>query len=199
MTIRLPMLLTGVFCLGIAVMGSAAARASAETPSRGAAEAIIDDVIEKLWVQADAHWHKGEYNHLINLNKIIVSGHPDNLDAYANMGWLLWSMDRDEEAVAIYKQGIRANPNTFYMYDELGYYYFLRKKDYKQAIVYYEQAVRFPDCPAPTVNMLAHAYEKTNQLDKSLKTWQRAAKIPGNAPAKSNLEHVKRLIQQRDR
>lgn len=196
---RLKMLVTGVLCLGIAAAGAVAARASVETQSRGVAEAILDDVMERLWVQSDAHWHKGEYNHLINLNRIIVGGHPNNLDAFANMGWLLWSMNRDDEAVAVYKQGIRANPNTFYMYDELGYYYFLRKKDYKQAIVYYEQAVKFPDCPAPTVNMLAHAYEKTNQLDKSLKTWERAVKIQGNASARSNLERVRRLVQQRDR
>jgi tetratricopeptide (TPR) repeat protein len=193
------MIMTGILCLSIAVVGTVTARASAETQSRSAAEAIIDDVVNKLWDQSDAHWHKGEYNHLINLNKIVVGGHPDNLDAYANMGWLLWSMNRDAEAVAVYKQGIRANPNTFYMYDELGYYYFLRKKDYKQAVVYYEQAVKFPDCPAPSVNMLAHAYEKTNQLEKALKTWQRAVKIPGNAPAKSNLARVQRLLQQRDR
>ena len=44
--------------------------------------------------------------------------------------------------------------------------------------------------------MLAHAYERTKQLDKALKVWERAAAIPGDQPAKVNLERVRRLMKQ---
>src|SRR5258708_40157348 len=92
------------------------------------ANAIADAVINDLVKYADLHWHKGEYCHIVNLDKMVITAQPDNVDVYSNAGWLLWSMNRDTEAVAMYEQGVKANPKTYYMYDEIGYYYFNRKK-----------------------------------------------------------------------
>jgi tetratricopeptide (TPR) repeat protein len=162
------------------------------------ADAINDAVLSNLAEITDMHWHKGEYNHIINLYRMVIAGRPDHLDAYANAGWMLWSMNRDAEAVALYEQGLKANPNTPYMYDELGYYYYNRKKDYARAIRYYEKAVTFDDCPDFSYRMLAHSYERNKQLDKALAAWQRTVKkFPNNQPAKNNLNRIKRLVEER--
>jgi tetratricopeptide (TPR) repeat protein len=162
------------------------------------ADAINDAVLASIMEITDRHWHKGEYNHIINLERMVIAGRPDHLDAYANAAWLLWSMNRDAEAVALYEQGLKANPKTAFMYDELGHYYYNRKKDYTTAIRYYEKAVTFGDCPDFTYRMLAHSYERNKQLDKALVAWQRAVeKFPESQPAKNNLDRVRRLIEQR--
>jgi tetratricopeptide (TPR) repeat protein len=104
-------------------------------------------------------------------------------------------MDRDSEAVAFYQEGLKANPKSYYMYDEIGYYYFLRKKDYPTAVKYLEQSAKMPDAKPLTLHSLAHAYEKTGNIEMSLKTWERAAKDPDDAAAKTNLARRRRKMR----
>lgn len=191
--------------LAVSRCGSAFALLSSEkktdsrTTAKGAdstAEAIIDEAALELAEQTDPHWHLGEYRHVINMYRVVVAARPNYTEGYINAGWLLWSLNRDDEAVALYEQGLKANPDTYGMYDELGFYYYNRKKDYKRAIPYYEKAVSFKDCRPFTIHMLAHAYERTKQLDKALKMWERAASMPDNQPAKVNLERVRKLMKQ---
>jgi tetratricopeptide (TPR) repeat protein len=193
-----------VLTLSIILMGTGAAqprksgsssKAQGEVSSSDSVDSIVDKVFNHLVVTTDRHWHKGEYSHMVNLFRMEVVAHPDNVEAYSSAGWLLWSMDRDAEAVAMYEEGIKSNPKTFFMYDELGQYYFQRKKDYPRAITYYEKAVEFKDVHFSTLHMLAHAYEKTRQFDKALVIWKRTtADYPNDAPAKVNMERVKRIL-----
>jgi tetratricopeptide (TPR) repeat protein len=168
------------------------------SPTSGPAnvEAIINDAVARLWKQTDKHWHEGEYRHIVNLARVIVHARPDMMDAYLTGGWLLWSMDEDDQAVELYELGLKANPESYVIYDELGFYYFNRKKDYTRAIPYYEKAVTFKECQPFTIHMLAHSYERTKQTDKALKAWERAAAIPENQIGKMNLERFKRKMNQ---
>src|SRR5947208_8515734 len=75
---------------------------------------IVSGVLDDIHIYMDRHFHKGEYNHTLNLIKMAVAADPSDLNAYADGGYLLWSMDRDEEALALYKQGLKANPKTYY-------------------------------------------------------------------------------------
>jgi len=168
---------------------------SAAPGGKTEAEGIVDSVIDRLWVLTDLHWHKGEYNHIVNLCRMVTAADPSRVDAYGNAGWLLWSMDRDAEAVALYQEGLKANPTSYYMYDEIGYYYFLRKKDYPAAVKYLEQAAKMPDARALTLHSLAHAYEKTGNLEMCVKTWERAAKDPEDAAARTNLTRIRKKIR----
>lgn len=173
------------------------AQAAKTAPEAGQdrADQITEMVLDRLLVVADAHFHKGEYNHIVNLSRMILSARPEELEIYATAGWLLWSMDRDQEAVALYEQGLKANPKTSFMYDELGQYFFIRKKDYRKAAEYYEQAVKFPDVQRLTVHQLAHSYERSGQLDKCLAVWERAAQDPDNPAAKRNLERIRQKVR----
>ncbi|MEP6755499.1 MAG: hypothetical protein ABJA67_08370 [Chthonomonadales bacterium] len=173
------------------------AKGGAQLTSQERADWMLNAVTDQFIVIGDAHWHKGEYAHMVNLLKSVVTARPTDLDSYANAGWLLWSMDRDDEAIALYDQGLKANPNTSYMYDELGNYYYQRKKNYIKALSYYEGAAQKKDVATLTLHMLAHTYEKLNQLDTALKVWERCASIPGDAAAKTNLARVKIKISQR--
>lgn len=169
-------------------------RAQQKIDSSDRVECICEAVIDRLNEATDRHFHKGEYCHNVNLTRMVVSAWPNLMDGYANAGWLLWSMDRDDEAIALFKQGIEANPKSYYMYDELGMYYFNRKKDYPTSISYYEQAIACADCKPMTYHILARAYEKNGQLDKAMDTWKRADKMALNQTVKSNMVRVQKLI-----
>src|ERR1044071_3738034 len=77
------------------------------------ADAVLGDTMNQLWVQIDHHFHEGEYNHAINLCRIVVQGDPHNMEAYANASWLLWSTGRNEEALKILVDGAAANPEKY--------------------------------------------------------------------------------------
>ena len=152
--------------------------------------------MDDLWEQTDAHFHQGEYNHVVNLSRIMVQAEPQRVEAYANSAWLLWSTDRNAEAIAFLKQGLNANPNSYYMYDELGAHYFSRLHDPKTAIPYYEKAASFR-CPYATLHALANCYEKTDQWVKSVATWERAAKFREDRLAPVRLKRAQAELARR--
>ena len=141
--------------------------------SQQAADAILADSLGRVFEQGDEHFHKGEYNHVVNLNSIVMEGDPHNVETYSNSAWLLWSTDRGDQAITVLKQGIKANPDTYYMYDEMGTHYWIRLHDPVTALPYYEQAVKFK-CPFLTWHNLAHCYTKTQQWDKAVHAWEQA-------------------------
>ena len=148
-------------------------------------DAILAQSLRDMHEVMDQHFHKGEYNHIINMSRVLVQGDPADLNSYQDSAWLLWSTDHNPEAIAFLQQGLKANPNTFSMYDELGTHYSTLMKDYRTALPYLQKAVTFT-CPYTTWHTLAHCYEHTNQWDKAVSAWQAAAKYPDDrlAPAR---------------
>ncbi len=163
---------------------------SAPVAQEKLADAIIADTMQKLWDQSDEHFHKGEYSHIINLHRIMVQGDPGNLKAYENSAWLLWSTDRNDEALAFLQQGIKSNPNNFDLYDEIAAHYATRMHDPVKAIPYYQQAIQYK-CPYSTLHGLAHCYEKTNQWAKAVKTWEFAANYADDPLAPRRLDRAR--------
>ena len=148
------------------------------------ADAILADSLGRVYEQGDAHFHKGEYSHVVNLYRIVTQGDPHNVEAYGVSAWLLWSTDRGDQAIDMLKQGVKANPDTYYMYDEIGTHYWIRLRDAATALPYYEQAVKHPDCAASTWHNLAHCYRKTKQWDKAVYAWERAMNYPDDPVAR---------------
>ena len=156
------------------------------------ADYILGDTMEALDSLRDVHFHEGEYNHIVNLSYILVQGVPYNMPAYADAAYLLWSTDRNDQAIAFLKQGLRANPNNYYMYDELGsHYLIMHPSQPAKALPYYEQAVKF-HCPYSPWHALARCYEQTNQWDKAVQAWQKAASsYPDDALAPVRMKRAK--------
>ncbi|GIV19910.1 MAG: hypothetical protein KatS3mg023_1661 [Armatimonadota bacterium] len=134
-------------------------------------DTILEGVLDRWIVQMDRWWHDGQHEHLINMTYFAITLDPHHIDLYQNAGWLLWSSDRDDEAVAMYQRGLRNNPNAYDMYYELGQYYYLRKRDYAQAKEYLEKAVQFP-CEWFVWNTLGHTYARLGEREKAVQTWQ---------------------------
>ncbi len=134
-------------------------------------DTIIDGMLDRWIVQMDRWWHDGQHEHLINMTYFLIAFDPTNIEAYENAGWLLWSSDRDDEAIALYERGVRNNPDRYDLYYEIGQYYYIRKKDYAKALPYLEQAIKFP-CEWFVWNTLGHVYANLGQKQKAVETWQ---------------------------
>ena len=153
-------------------------------------DAVLGETANRLWDQADAHFHDGEYNHVVSLCRIVVQADPHNMEAFTTSAWLLWSTGRNEEAEALLREGIAANPGTYYMYDEMGVYWLIERKVPRAAIPYYEKAFKF-DCPFQTWNSLANCYEKTDQWTKAVGAWEKATLFPNNPVATVRLKRAR--------
>ena len=133
---------------------------------------IVSGVVDRLWNQTDAYWHGGDYPRIIALDRIITEADPQFLEAYSNGGWLMDSLGRTQDALAYYTLGTRNNPHAEYAYWNLGFFYFNTPHDYPAAARAFRQAVRLPDADLRDWKMLAHSYEKAQQWDLAVSTWQ---------------------------
>lgn len=147
---------------------------------------------------ADRHFDKGEYNHCISLNQVVLQGEPHEMDLYSDDAWLLWSTDRTPMAIATLKQGLDANKTTYYMYDELGQFYWLHLHKPYIALAYYKEAVKFP-APMVTWHGLAHCYEQSGDLKDAVKAWQHCCTIKGDAVAPIELGRVEVKLAEQER
>ena len=166
---------------------------SEKISQRTLSDAIIANTLGLLYDQADEHFHHGEYNHIIALLRIVVQGDPKNLEAYSNAAFLLWSTNRFDEGTALLAQGLKVNSDSYWMYDELGLHFALRKKDYRTALGYYKKAVTYP-CPYSTYHRLAVCYERLGQKENALKTWQKSATYKDDVLAPARVLRLKREL-----
>ncbi len=142
-------------------------------------DVAAQDVVNQLWKQADLHGHEGEYNHFINISRILMLSNPNEAEWFDTSAHLLWSTDRIDEGLKVLKQGLESNRKSFHFYDEIGMHYMLRAKDYRAAIPYYEQAIALKP-PFMTYNMLATCYERTAQPEKAIAILEKGATFPEN-------------------
>jgi len=152
---------------------------------------ILAAAADKLWEISDELFHEGYYKRSAAVLRLITEIDPTDVQAYAVASWLLDSSGYEKEGLALLELGLARNPSHYDLYAEIGDRYD-HIEDYGKAAEYYEKALEFFECPLIYLHSLAHAYEKSGQLEKSLYTWQRAAQAEPNSPVvKNNLERVK--------
>jgi len=155
---------------GIPVAASAPAdkNETAAQQAKAAVERAVDFFMEVLTARIDQYWHIGDYENCVRLLRLQMELDPSWVESYDGAGWLLWSMERFEEAEAVYKQGIANNPDNYRLYFELGHMYFrtakpsIYKKSGEESRQLFEKAteqlylaVQHP-CPPDVNRLLAH-------------------------------------------
>ncbi len=152
---------------------------------------------EILWEKTDVFFHRGNYERAIATLKLVAENDPFDVEAYSLAAWLMDSKGRKSEATDYLKLGLARNPTRYRLYTELGRMYFF-DKDYATAVGYFASAVKQIDCPDLIWHSLAHAYERSGNLEKSLETWEVMLKREPDDPAvTNNLNRVKGLIKSR--
>ncbi|MBQ0105375.1 MAG: tetratricopeptide repeat protein [Armatimonadetes bacterium] len=152
------------------------------------------DVISgALWVRADEFFHRGDYDNIIPLVRLVTWLDPHNIDIYTTGAWHMDYNFTDEAqrsdkrniplSIALLEDGIAKNPDRWDLYFELGWVHYNRKlEDYDNSLKYIKLACEHDGydsntgkrIPRPEFvdRMLAHAYEAAGDYDNAIKYWQ---------------------------
>ncbi|HTE21316.1 MAG TPA: hypothetical protein VK689_23370 [Armatimonadota bacterium] len=146
-----------------------------------------------MWVQADEYFHRGEYRPIISMVRQITAIDPHQLDVYATGAWHMAYnfMDKRliEDGVKFLEDGCKNNSSVYDLYFELGYMHYDKTKDFGRAITAYQDSSQRGTTtgktqpPSYVRHQLAHAMEKSGNLDQCLQQWD------------TNVETANRLIQ----
>lgn len=160
-----------------------------------AAMGMREAVASMLWARADEFFHSGEYDAILPIVRVVTWLDPHQLDVYSTGAWHLDYNFVDEEhrsdrryippAVALLREGIENNPDVYDLYFELGWMHYQQKiKDFNNAAVWIGEAAKRDShdpntgdkLPRPGFvdRMLAHAYERIGDIDKSEQLWRKA-------------------------
>jgi tetratricopeptide (TPR) repeat protein len=180
------------------LFAASAEQTTQEIPKESLAK--IQDVFARttnhLWEKSDDFYHDGYFERSIAVTRLIAEIDPTDDQAYSVGSWLMDSKGREAEGIAYLELGLSRNQDRYEMYAELGFRYD-HMNDYAKSAYYFEQASKHTGFPVMLWHMLAHAYEKSGQLEKALKTWEHSAELqPGDAVVKNNLERVRTQLDE---
>lgn len=151
-----------------------------------------------LWQQAGDAFHHGDYETAILRYADLRKIEPDNVDAYSDAAWLIWSRGRGAEAAQLMRDGTKKNPRLAAMWYEAGAHFDLQKREPQTAYNFYERALTLK--PAghlrwQTLHRLAFASEKIGKLERAAEVWQRVlSEFPKDAVAIRKLRQVEARI-----
>lgn len=96
-----------------------------------------------------------------------------------------------KKGIDFLKKGLTYNREKYDLYFELGWTYYHKGMDYKNAVRYLEKAVLFPH-PEYVDNVLAHAYELNGEVDKALAQWEKQMNTGFRPIAERAIQTIKR-------
>lgn len=161
------------------------------TSSPAQVDGIVSAAVDNLWAQTNRYWHVGDYPRIVALDRIITQADPHFIDCYNTGAWLLWSMGRNGDAEAFYRQAVQNNPRDPAAYRDFGFFYFHTLRNYPAALRLFQQSTALPDADANDWKMLAHSYEKAGDLPHAIAVWRHIQARWPDAPAvQSNLNRA---------
>ncbi|MFZ4507014.1 MAG: tetratricopeptide repeat protein [Fimbriimonas sp.] len=149
---------------------------------------------ERMARQIDIWFDEGDFPRCVQLLRVQFIQDPTDYDNATNLGWMLENIERDDEAIAIYIRFNQANPkDPDRSFPEADYYF--RNKAYAKVPPLLEPVLKSK--PQPNAfRILAHSYERLNQLKDSKRVWQTyIGLVPSDGAAKRNLERVERKLK----
>ena len=158
-----------------------------------------------LWLQVETLFHSGQSHKMLPVLRSVTFLQPKFITPWAVGGWHLSynisvkfkDKEPEEEAAWIQagidflKEGITYNPERYDLYFELGWTFYHKVKNYAEAVRYLELACKFPG-PDYLPNVLAHAYERNGQIDRSIETWKEIVRS-GNSFGSIASRHIRNL------
>jgi tetratricopeptide (TPR) repeat protein len=156
-------------------------------------EEARDFLVALLWDGTEEYWHTGRWDEAIRLCRQIVQIDPAFVEAYNGAAWMLWSMDRDEEAIELYEAGVAANPNRYEVFHDFGMYYYHRHK-WDEAAEQFRESVE-ADAPMYYQHMLPNSLERGGRLAEALAEWRALLeRFPDDPIAKRHIEALKEQL-----
>ena len=145
-----------------------------------------------LWRRSDVAFHAGDFARAVELHRAIVAIDPTDVESYSVGAWLLWSLERGDEATAFIALGLKNNPDNPDMWEAAGDQYGLQKQFARERDAF-GKAVELAGADAGQMlrRRYAHASEHTGDLAGSAQVWRDLVQdFPNEAVNKNNLARV---------
>ena len=156
-----------------------------------------DGPTDELWRRSDDAFHAGDFPRAVELHREIVKIDPSDVESYGVAAWLLWSMEKGDEANAFIAQGLKNNPDSSAMWETAGDQYGLEKRAAPERDAY-AKSILLAGAGADQMlrRRYAHAAEHAGDLPASVMAWRALAKdFPDEAVNKNNLARVEAQIK----
>lgn len=167
------------------------------TPANAPAiDSLIDvAVYNRLSTQGDVWFEDGDYPRVIELLRYQVELYPSDYDLATNLGWLLESTERPEEATKVYTAYAKRNPNDPDALLPEAQQYFL-KRQYDKAVRVAIRGLDGPNAKRAHPNLYriaANSYERLGKFAESERIWDRYLKLnPDDVSAKNRRATVRK-------
>jgi len=149
-----------------------------------------------FWRKSDQAFHDGDYERAVNLHRAIVALDPNDVESFSVGAWLLWSMEKHQEATAFIARGLAANRDNWEMWNAAAQHYDLRKMKPEAKAAYVRALSLIPKEEDSQMlrRRLAHAAERDGDVALSLQTWRDLVRDYSNEPVNhNNLARVEKL------
>ncbi len=156
---------------------------------------LWSQIRDRLQQQNDIWFDVGDFPRCIQTLRLMVVVYPGDYQNATNLGWLLESIEEDDEALSVYIRYRNQNPeDPDGAWPEANFYF--QKKAFAKIPSLLESAIKRRPAPHPnTFRTLAHAYERLGLLKDSKRVWEALlALTPNDGAAKRNLERVNSKI-----
>ncbi len=173
---------------------------SHEHASQAKAAQGAESNVDFFWRKSDEAFHKGDYERAVMWHHAIVALDPGDIQSWSVASWLLWSLGRGGEAEAWLDKGLKANPNSWEMWNEAAEQFDLQKLD-ARSLEAYQHALSLlpPDADKQDAQLLrrrlAHSLERSKQLSLAAQTWRDLVRdYPDEPVNKNNLARVEAQV-----
>jgi Tfp pilus assembly protein PilF len=157
-----------------------------------------DLLTDTLWMGTEPYWHTGQWDDCVRICRQIVEVDPHFVEAYTCAAWMLWSEEKDAEAIELFNACIKANPDSWEVYHDFGTFYMARHK-YNEAAEMYRKAVA-RGSPQMHQHMLPGALELAGRKQEALAEWRALLKrFPDDAVAKSKIARLEKELEPKGR
>lgn len=123
----------------------------------------------------------GRFVEMAHVFDIITQLDPRHRNAYVFGGTSLAQEGRQFEAgVALLERGRAAEPGTWVYPFEIGFLYFVQRRDADQASLWFQEALRKKDCPDYVRRFAAYTSGKAGYVDQAVALWESVAEETPN-------------------
>lgn len=99
-----------------------------------------------------------------------------------------------DKAVALLEYGIRNNPDNWKLYYELGFFYYMEKKDYAKAAEAFERGTKVPNAHPVLRVLAARMAQHAGEIQTARMLWQAAYSTTQDSLIRKNaVEHLRAL------
>ncbi len=152
-----------------------------------------DFLTDILWMGIDGYWHEGDGESCVRLCQEITVLDPQFVEAYTNAAYLRWNENRDAEAIALYEQGLAANPESPELYFDCGFFY-RDRKNYPKAIEMLRLAVKY-GAEQTQQHLLPNTLEESGDKAGALAEWRKLLqRFPGDRIAQRKIARLEKEL-----